>query len=105
MHISSMADDYYRFVEQQHILYGENTRKTYRLGDRVRVQVVRVDMERRQVDLGLLDVLEAVRREERPHKPFRSKVQPKSERRRAQRPGRRERAERKGGRRGSRRGR
>jgi ribonuclease R len=97
VHISSMADDYYRYVEQLHILHGENTRKSYRLGDKVRVQVVRVDMERRQIDLGLLDVLEAVRREERPRGPIRSSVQPKSERRRrAQRPGRRERAERRG---------
>ena len=36
VHVSSMADDYYRFVEQQHVLYGENTKKTYRLGDKVR---------------------------------------------------------------------
>ncbi len=35
VHISSMADDYYRFVEQQHILRGENTKKVYRLGDKV----------------------------------------------------------------------
>ena len=91
VHISSMADDYYRFVEQQHILRGENTKKVYRLGDKVRVQVVRVDMERRQVDLGLVEILEAVRREERPRGPVRSKVTPKQEQRRAQRPGRRER--------------
>jgi ribonuclease R len=91
VHISSMADDYYRFVEQQHVLRGENTRKVYRLGDAVRVQVVRVDMERRQVDLGLVDILESVRREERPRGPIRSKVAPKREQRRARRPGRRER--------------
>jgi ribonuclease R len=91
VHISSMGDDYYRFVEQQHILRGENTKKNYRLGDKVLVQVVRVDMERRQVDLGLVDILEAVRREEHPRGPIRSKVAPKRERRRSQRPGRRER--------------
>jgi ribonuclease R len=91
VHISSMADDYYRFVEQQHVLTGENTRKVYRLGDKVLVQVVRVDLERRQVDLGLVEILESVRREERPRAPIRSKVKPKKERRRAQRPGRRER--------------
>ena len=95
--MSSMADDYYRFVEQQHILRGENTRKTYRLGDKVRVQVVRVDMERRQVDLGIVEILDAVRREERPRGPIRSKTRPKQEQRRAQRPGRREREARKGG--------
>ena len=77
VHISSMADDYYRFVEQQHILRGENTKKVYRLGDKVLVQVVRVDMERRQVDLGLVEILEAVRREERARGPNRSKVRPR----------------------------
>jgi ribonuclease R len=95
-----MADDYYRFVEQQHVLRGENTRKVYRLGDKVTVQVVRVDMERRQVDLGLVEILEAVRREERPRGPIRSKVAPRREKRKAQRPGRRERQARKAGGRG-----
>jgi len=92
-----MADDYYRFVEQEHVLRGENTKKIYRLGDKVLVQVVRVDMERRQVDLGLVEILEAVRREEVP-RPVRSRTKPKQERRRAQRPGRRERAGKRGGR-------
>ena len=96
VHISSMADDYYRFVEQQHVLSGENTKKIYRLGDKVRVQVVRVDMERRQVELGLVEILDTVRREEGRRGTPKSKVRPKKEQRRGgkrkQRPGRRERA-------------
>jgi ribonuclease R len=111
VHMSSMADDYYRFVEQLHILKGENTKKVYRLGDRVQVQVVRVDMERRQVDLGLSEILDEVRRDERPRGPIRSKVKPKKEQRQGksgrgkatQRPGRRERQARKKGSRGGRR--
>jgi ribonuclease R len=90
-----MADDYYRFVEQEHVLRGEHTKKSYRLGDRVDVQVVRVDMERRQVDLGLVEILEHVRRDERGTRQVRSRVKPKSERRRSQRPGKRERHARK----------
>ena len=58
VHISSMADDYYRFLEGTHTLRGENTHKVYRLGDKVRVQVVRVDLERRQIDLGLTEILD-----------------------------------------------
>jgi len=75
----------------------------YRLGDKINVQVVRVDMERRQVDLGIVDILEAVRRDERPRRVIRSKTKPKREQKRAQRPGRRERVAKrgKGGRRGS----
>jgi ribonuclease R len=63
VHVSSMADDYYRFVEERHELRGEHTKKTYRLGDAVVVQVVRVDMDRRQIDFGLTEILERVRRE------------------------------------------
>jgi ribonuclease R len=90
VHVSTMADDYYRFVESAHMLRGENTHKVYRLGDKVNVQVVRVNMEVRQIDLGLVDVLERVRRGERG--PQRSKARPKHESRRKQRPGKRERA-------------
>ena len=61
VHISSMADDYYRFVESQYLLKGENSGKVYRLGDLVGVQLVRVDMDHRQLELGLTDVLRSVR--------------------------------------------
>jgi ribonuclease R len=103
VHVSSMADDYYRFLEKTHSLRGENTQKVYQLGGRVRVQVVRVDMERRQIDLGLVDILEAVRADERKRGPRHSKARPKQEQRqqrgRKQRPGRRERQKSKGRRR------
>src|SRR5262249_51927932 len=93
VHVSTMADDYYRFIEGSHMLRGENTQKTYRLGDKVAVQVIRVNMEVRQIDLGLVDILERVREGERG--PRRSKAVPKHEKRAKQRPGRRERAVRK----------
>jgi ribonuclease R len=112
VHVSTMADDYYRYSEQRHALFGENTRKQYRLGDKVTVQVVKVDLERRQIDLGLDDVLEAVRADERRRGAPRSRTKPKKEqrlgtpeqrrkikeaaRRRKQRPGRIERASKKG---------
>ncbi len=102
VHVSTMADDYYRFVERAHILRGENKGKVYRLGDRVKVQVVKVDMERRQVDLGLVEILEAVRESEQNRGPRRSRATPKQERQRSapskktkQRPGKKERASRK----------
>jgi len=61
VHVSSMADDYYRFLEATHALRGENTRKVYRLGDRVHVRVVRVDQVKRQIELGLVEILDSVR--------------------------------------------
>src|SRR6476469_3736695 len=90
VHVSTMADDYYRYVESAHLLRGENTHKMYRLGDKVKVQVIRVNMEQRQIDLGLVDILDRVREGER--SPRRSKARPKHERPgRKNRPGRRER--------------
>ena len=57
VHVSSMTDDYYRFDEKAHRLQGENTKKIYRLGDKVQVQLAKVDLERRQLDFALVDVL------------------------------------------------
>ena len=93
VHVSSMADDYYRYVEREHVLRGESTKKAYRLGDRARVQVVRVDLERRHIDLGLVEILDRIRRD-RPLMDARRKTQPARPKpqRRTQRPGRRERA-------------
>ena len=93
IHVSTMADDYYRFVEKAHLLRGERNGRVYRLGDKVRVQVIRVDMERRQIDLGLAEILDAVRASERNRGSRRSSVKIKKEgRRKKQRPGQRERA-------------
>ncbi len=97
VHVSTMADDYYRFVEGAHMLKGENTQKVYRLGDKVSVQVIRVNMDVRQIDLGLVEILERVREGERGAR--RSKAKPKFEQRgkgkHKQRPGKRERGIRK----------
>jgi hypothetical protein len=68
------------------------------------VQVIKVDMERRQVDLGLSEILERVRESEEHRGPRRSRVQPKREahlrgagaKAKKQRPGKKERQSRKG---------
>jgi ribonuclease R len=109
-HVSTMADDYYRFVERAHVLHGENTGRVYRLGDRVTVQVIKVDMERRQIDLGLSEILDRVRQSERNRGPRVSrrdvaaakgggktaKAAAKGAARRTQRPGRKERTAKRG---------
>jgi ribonuclease R len=60
VHVATLADDYYRFDDRVHELRGETTRRAFRLGDRVRVLVARVDLDRRQIELGLVDVIERV---------------------------------------------
>jgi len=53
VHISTLVDDYYRFDERRHTLSGESSRKIYRLGDRLEVLIVRVDLEKRRIDLAI----------------------------------------------------
>ncbi len=54
VHISTLTDDYYYFEEAHHSLIGRRTKKRYRLGDKVQVRVVRVDVQRRQLDFRLV---------------------------------------------------
>ena len=53
--VSTIEDDYYLFEERTHALIGERTGRTFRLGDRVRIQVVRADRALRQIDLLLVE--------------------------------------------------
>ncbi len=50
VHVSTLMDDYYYYQEATHSLIGRRTRRRYRLGDKVKVMVVRVDLQRRQLD-------------------------------------------------------
>jgi ribonuclease R len=50
VHISTLTDDYYYYEEASHSLTGKKTHRRYRLGDKVHVAVVRVDLQRRQLD-------------------------------------------------------
>jgi len=54
VHVNTLQDDFYRFQEGSYALVGDRGRRQYRLGDPVRVQVVRVDKEARHVDFLLI---------------------------------------------------
>jgi ribonuclease R len=53
VHISTLPDDYYYFDDASHSLIGQRTERRFRLGDRVEVTVVRVDLQRRQLDFRI----------------------------------------------------
>jgi ribonuclease R len=50
VHISTLEDDYYEYVERAHLLRGRRSNRIFRLGDAVRVRVVAADAERRRID-------------------------------------------------------
>ena len=53
VHISELGKDYFHFDATKHQLLGERTGQRYRLGDRVQVRVVKVDMESTKIDFVL----------------------------------------------------
>lgn len=56
VHISTLPDDFYYFEEASHSLIGQRTKRRYRLGDKVKVQVARVDLQRRQLDFRVKEI-------------------------------------------------
>lgn len=53
VHVSTLSGDYFHHDSAKHRLIGERTAVSFRLGDEVRVRVVRVDLEDRKIDLEL----------------------------------------------------
>jgi ribonuclease R len=53
VHLSSLEDDFYVFNEARGELVGRRNRRTIRLGDRIQVQVSKVDSFKKQVDFRL----------------------------------------------------
>ena len=55
VHVSELGQDYYRFDAAHHWLLGERTGKRFRLGDRLRVRVMRADIETSKIDFALAE--------------------------------------------------
>jgi ribonuclease R len=53
--VATLTDDFYRFDERRHALVGRSNRRQFRLGDRVRVRVDRVNVDRHLVDFSVVD--------------------------------------------------
>jgi ribonuclease R len=55
IHVTSLADDFYQYDRPSHTLSGRRSENQFRLGDRVRVVVARVDVDRRELDFRLVE--------------------------------------------------
>jgi len=53
IHIRDLDDDYYEYDESNYCIRGRYTKKEYRLGDRVKVEVVKADIQKKQLDYRL----------------------------------------------------
>ncbi|MCL2022155.1 MAG: ribonuclease R [Betaproteobacteria bacterium] len=53
VHVSDLGEDYFRFDPIKHRMQGERTGVSFRLGDRVRVRLVKADLESKRIDFVL----------------------------------------------------
>ena len=53
VHVSELGSDYFQFDNIKHQMLGERTGQRFRLGDRVRVRLVRADLESNRIDFVL----------------------------------------------------
>jgi ribonuclease R len=51
VHISELGRDYYEHDARRHMLVGQRAGKRYRLADRIKVKLARVDLDQRKIDL------------------------------------------------------
>jgi len=55
VHVSELGQDYFHYDQAKHMMLGERTGKRYRLGDRVRIKVIRADIETSKIDFSLAE--------------------------------------------------
>ncbi len=59
--IAALTDDYYEFFEERYALVGMRTQRQYRLGDKVRIEVLQVNMADASIDFIMAGESDAMR--------------------------------------------
>ena len=81
LHVTELGNDYFHYDKAHHEMVGERTHVKYRLGDRVKVKVARVDLETTKIDFTLIAKLtsakDATIPKDNDNKPLQVKVEPK----------------------------
>ena len=55
VHVSTLGDDWYEYRSRQNLLVGRKNKRTYQLGQKVNVRVLKVDILKNQIDLELVN--------------------------------------------------
>lgn len=64
VHVLDLTDDYYVFDEKTYSLFGERTKKRYRIGDQVKVKVIGASKEAAEIDFAIVGIAERKRKKE-----------------------------------------
>ena len=55
VHVKTLKDDYYQFIEERYMMKGRHTKNEYHLGQKVLVEVRSVDIDKRQIDFVMME--------------------------------------------------
>jgi len=61
IHVSSLTNDSWFYDSESYSLVGQKSGNQFQLGDQIRVVIVRVDIDRRELDLRLVKVITKAR--------------------------------------------
>ncbi|ORU89947.1 MAG: ribonuclease R [Cycloclasticus sp. symbiont of Poecilosclerida sp. M] len=53
VHVTALGDDYYQYDAAQHRLLGERSRRSFRMGDELSVELISVNLDEKKIDLAL----------------------------------------------------
>ena len=54
VHVSTLNNDWYEYRSRQNILIGRKSKKSYKVGDKIEIKIIKVDILKYQVDLELI---------------------------------------------------
>ena len=63
VHVTELGNDYYQFDPARHTMTGERSHHVYRLSDRLKVKIARVDLETSRIDFSLAESRNEPRKE------------------------------------------
>lgn len=61
IHITALKQDYFHYLENHLALVGERTGQTFKIGQKVRIKVIKADPETREIDFELIEAEEVIR--------------------------------------------
>ena len=53
VHVSTLSNDWYEYRSRQNLLIGRKSKKSYKIGDKIKVKIIKVDILKYQIDLEL----------------------------------------------------
>ena len=77
LHVTELGNDYFTYDKARHAMVGERSHAIYRLGDRLKVKLVRVDLELSKIDFSLeshQEVQKSLLKDRKPKNFFKEKV-------------------------------